>query len=236
MKVDVLCGWVDLTANLPAGNVMVGFQYRSDGGVNYTGFLVDNIQITGYPLDGAEADAGWTFNGFRVTTGTEPRQYSNYYVAEFRQYHGYDDSLRTGPYNFGFLDNPDLANWVEHFSYQDGLLISYWDNSQADNNTPQHPGQGLILPVDAHPGVLMRGATPWRNRVQTYDSTFGLEATEAYTLHFNSTGYDIPSLPAATTFDDSNSWGSVIVPNTGTRIRVVSYSAQGNFLQVTVGR
>ena len=236
-------GWVDLTANLPAGNVMVGFQYRSDGGVNYAGFMVDNVQISGYPLDGAEADAGWTFNGFRVTTGTEPRQYTNYYVVEFRQYRGYDDSLRTGPYNFGFLNNPALANWVEHFSYQDGLLISYWDNSQADNNTPQHPGQGLILPVDAHPDVLMRGATPWRNRIQSYDSTFGLERTDAYTLHFNSVGYSIPSLPATTVFNDSisywrasNPWASVIVPNTGTKIRVVSYSAQGNFLQVVVNK
>jgi immune inhibitor A len=235
-------GWVELTANLPAGNVMVGFQYRTDGGVNYDGFMVDNIQISGYPLDGAEADAGWTFTGFRVTTGTEDRLYTHCYVAEFRQYRGYDDSLRTGPYNFGFLNT--LPNWVEHFSYQDGLLISYWDNSQPDNNTPQHPGQGLILPIDAHPGVLMRpDNTPWRNRVQSYDSTFGLQATEAYTLHVNGTPSEIPSLPAAPVFNDSNSYwnasnptGSVIVPNTGTTIRVVSYSAQGNFLQVVVNR
>jgi len=123
------------------------------------------------------------------------------------------------------------------------LLISYWDNSQADNNTPQHPGQGLILPVDAHPGVLMRGNAVWRNRIQTYDSTFGLERTDGYTLHFNSAGYNIPSLPAASVFNDSNSYwsasnptGSVIVPNTGTTIRVVSYSAQGNFLQVVVNK
>jgi immune inhibitor A len=205
--------------------------------------MVDNIVVTGYPLDGAEADAGWTFTGFRVTTGTETRPYNHYYVAEFRQYQGYDDSLRTGPYNFGFLNNPALGNWVEHFSYQDGLLISYWDTSQRDNNTPQHPGKGLILPIDAHPGVLMRGNTPWRNRIQSYDSTFGLQATDAYTLHFNSVGYNIPSLPAASVFNDSNSYwnasnptGSVIVPNTGTKIRVVSYSAQGNFLQVVVNK
>jgi immune inhibitor A len=235
-------GWVDLTANLPAGNVMVGFQYRSDGGVNYDGFMADNVVISGYPLDGAETDAGWTFSGFRVTTGTEDKLYTNYYVAEFRQYRGYDDSLRTGPYNFGFLNT--LPNWVEHFSYQDGLLISYWDNSQADNNTPQHPGQGLILPIDAHPGLLMRpNNTPWRNRVQTYDSTFGLQATDGYTLHVNGIPSVIPSLPAAPVFSDSNSYwnaanpqGSVIVPNTGTKIRVVSYSAQGNFLQVVVNK
>ena len=56
-------GWVNLTANLPAGNVLVGFRYTSDGGVNYDGFMVDDIQITGSALDGAETDTGWTFTG-----------------------------------------------------------------------------------------------------------------------------------------------------------------------------
>ena len=60
-------GWVDLTADLSAyaGNVLLGFRYTSDGGVNYDGFMVDDIQISGYALDGAETDAGWTFTGFR---------------------------------------------------------------------------------------------------------------------------------------------------------------------------
>jgi len=53
-------GWVDLTANLPAGNVLVGFRYTSDGGVNYDGFMIDDIQISGSALDGAETDTGWT--------------------------------------------------------------------------------------------------------------------------------------------------------------------------------
>jgi immune inhibitor A len=235
-------GWVDLTANLPAGNVMVGFQYRSDGGVNYDGFMVDNIVISGNALDGAETDAGWTFTGFRVTTGTESKLFSNYYLAEFRQYRGYDTGLRDGVYNFGFLDNPALGNWVEHFPYQDGLLISYWDTSQSNNNTPQHPGQGLILPIDAHPTALIRAdGGVWRNRIQSYDSTFGLEPTDEITLHWLSQESVHGGLPAIPVFNDLNSyydpanpWGSVIVPQTGTTIRVVGYSAQGNFLQIVV--
>ena len=91
-------GWVDLTADLPAGNVLIGFRYWSDGGVNYDGFMIDNIQINGYPLDGAETDAGWTFTGFRRTTGTEDKLYNNYYVAEYRTYKGYDGGLKVGPY------------------------------------------------------------------------------------------------------------------------------------------
>ena len=33
----------------------------------------------------------------------------------------------------------------------DGLLIWQVDYSQEDNNTSTHPGQGLVLPIDARP-------------------------------------------------------------------------------------
>ena len=235
-------GWVDLTANLPAGDVLVGFRYTSDGGVNYDGFMIDDIQISGYDLDGAETDTGWTYTGFRVTTGTEAKLYNQYYVAEYRLYWGYDKNLQVGPYNFGFLDNPLLGNWVEHLPYQDGLLISLWDTSQANNNVRQHPGEGLLLPVDAHPtAMIWADGGVWRNRMQTYDSTFTLEPTDALTLHWLSQPSYHPSQPAVKMFDDRNSyydplnpWGSVIVPNTGTQIRIQSISAQGNFMQVQV--
>jgi immune inhibitor A len=235
-------GWVDLTADLPAGNVMVGFRYKSDGGVNYDGFMVDNIQITGYPLDGAETDAGWTFaGGFVTTTGTESKLYNQYYVVEFRTYKGYDNGLKTGPYYFGY---PTMPDYVDHFAYQDGMLINYWDTSQANNDTYDHPGQGLLLPVDAHPQALKRCGGPaiWRNRVQSYDSTFTLTPTDGIpNIHQAGVLCPVPSLPAVSAFNDRNSyydpanpWGSVITPNTGTIIRLVSISAQDSFMQVEV--
>jgi len=235
-------GWVDLTADLPEGDVMVGFRYTSDGGVNYDGFMIDDIQVSGYPLDGAEADAGWTFKGYRVTTGTEDKWYSQYYVAEYRAYWGYDKNLQVGPYNFGFLDNPLLGDWVEHLPYQDGLLISLWDTSQRNNQVRRHPGEGLLLPVDAHPEAMIRAdGGVWRNRMQTYDSTFTLEPTDAITLHWRSEPSDHPSLPAVPMFDDRlsyydpvNPWGSVIVPNTGTQIVIRSISTLDNFMQIQV--
>ena len=223
---------------------MVGFQYRSDGGVNYDGFMVDNIQISGYPLDGAEADAGWAFTGFRVTTGTEDKLYNQYYVLEYRTYMGYDAGLKVGPYYFGYLDNPLLGNWVDHFPYQDGLLINYWDTSVADNNTGLHPGHGLLLPIDAHPQALLRCGGPaiWRNRIQTYDATFTLDRTDGIpNLHQNSVLCPVPSLPAVKAFDDRKSYydpinplGSVITPNTGTIIEIRSISALDGFMQVQV--
>jgi len=72
--------------------------------------MVDNLQVSGYALDGAEADAGWTFTGFRVTTGTEDKLYSQYYVLENRTYKGYDWGLKVGPYYFGYgADKPDWS-------------------------------------------------------------------------------------------------------------------------------
>ena len=242
---DFSGGWVDLTADLSAFSgqtVDIGFRYWTDGAAVEAGFMADDIQITGQPLDDAESDFGWTFDGFRTTTGTETALYNNYYLAEFRQYRGYDANLEVGPYNFGFLDNPALGNWVEHFPYQDGLLISYWDTSQGNNNTASHPGQGLILPIDAHPEAMLRAdGGVWRNRIQSYDSTFGLEPTDALTLHWLSQPSEHPSLPATSVFNDLNSYwdpanptGSVIVPQTGTTITVVGVSAHNSFMQILV--
>ncbi|KPV50844.1 peptidase M6, partial [Kouleothrix aurantiaca] len=247
--------WVDLTANLSgySGNVLLGFRYWTDGAVAPAGFGVDEIAITGLPTDGAEADAGWTYAGFIRTTGTITQSFFNAYFGEFRQYTGYDESLKTGPYNFGFLDNPNLQNWVEHYPYQDGLLVWYYDTSFADNNVGDYCAAGrcggLFLPVDAHPGLLIRpdNGKVWRPRIQSYDATFGLEATDKITLHANSIAATYGGLPAVPVFDDTKSywvapnpaighfgWSSVPVPHTGTSIRVVSTSSQDGFMQVEV--
>lgn len=245
-------GWVDLTADLSAyggQTVALGFRYWTDvaqqgqpGEASVPGISIDEINVSGSPTDGAETDTGWTYSGsgFHATTGTEVQSYFNAYIAEYRQYRGYDASLQKGPYNFGFLDNPNRQNYVEHFPYQDGLLVWYWDTSEADNNVSDHHGSGLILPVDSHPTPLMRpDNNPWRPRVQSYDSTFTLEPTDAITLHQNSVAKSYPSLPAVSLFDDNNSYwssttatASVQVPHTGTKIRVVSMTNQKMVIKV----
>jgi immune inhibitor A len=248
--------WVDLTADLSAyagQTVTLGFRYWTDGAVAEAGFGVDDIAITGLPTDDAETDPGWTYTGFFRTTGTVTGSFFNAYFAEFRQYRGYDDSLRTGPYNFGFLDNASLGNLVEHFPYQDGLLVWYYDTSFADNNVGDNclAGRcgGLFLPVDAHPDLLLRpdNGLVWRPRVQSYDSTFGLEKTDPICLHASSIQACYGALPANPVFDDMQSywvapnpaidhfgWASVPLPGFGVTVRVVSVSAQGGFMQVQV--
>jgi len=235
-------GWAALTADLSAytGEVLVGFRYWTDVAVANPGFLVDNIEVTGYPVDGGETDTGWTYDGYVRTTGTEILgPFSNYYLAEFRQYRGFDDGLRTGPYNF-FAG----TNMVEHFPYQDGLLISYWDTSAPDNSTSAHPGWGLILPIDAHPEAMYHadGVTPWRGRIQTYDSTFSLEPTDALVFDSSIGGTFIQSsLPGVSIFDDLNEYYNPVTPtlgvehpHTGTQIRIKSINTLGNFMQIQV--
>ncbi|WP_076259562.1 immune inhibitor A domain-containing protein [Intrasporangium flavum] len=250
--------WADLTADLSAyagQTVTLGFRYWTDGAVAPAGFGVDDVAVTGQAVDGAESDTGWTLSGFSRTTGSVTKKYFNAYFAELRNYQGYDRGLKTGPYNFGFLDNPNLQNQVEHFPYQDGLLVWYYDTSFADNNVGDAclAGRcgGLYLPVDAHPGMLLRpdNGKVWRPRIQSYDSTFGLEPTDRITLHAGSIGQTYGGLAANPLFDDTKSywvapdastgnlgWSSVQVPKTGTKIRVVSSSTQGSFMQVAVNQ
>jgi hypothetical protein len=165
-------------------------------------------------------------------------------LAEFRQYRDiFDSSLQTGPYNFGFLNNPQLGNYAERYPYQDGLLVSYWDTSQGDNDTSLHPGEGLILPIDSHPEPLLRpdNNLPWSARRQSYDSPFGLDTTDVITLHANSIPGVYGGLPAVSTFDDSLQYwraatpsAGVRNPHTGTVIEIRSMSAHDSFMEVQV--
>ena len=259
--------WVTLTANLSSfanQTVTIGFGYFTDGGVQGAtgafpaGISIDEIAITGLSTDGAESDAGWSYTtngdtGFHVTTGSEQFSYFNAYLAENRQYTGYDDSLRLGPYNFGF---PSMPNKVEHFPYQDGVLIWYWDSSYDDNNVGDHPGAGLILPIDSHPQILhwSDSGAVMRPRLQAYDATFTLQPTDAITVHNPAGGAatSVPSQPGVSVFDDLQSWwvsgdpgdapgngryqaewNSVNVPKTGTQIRIQS-ETKGGFTQIEV--
>lgn len=161
-----------------------------------------------------------------------------FYLAENRQYGGYDTTLAQGPYNFGWTaTRPDQ---VEHLPYQDGLLVTYWNTAQRNNQTARHPGAGLVLPVDAHPEALRwSDGVVARNRIQSFDATFGTEATDPLSLHREvvvdgvptMTTLQVPSRQGVRVFDDSdplayydpaNPMGSVVVAGTGTRIRVAA--------------
>jgi immune inhibitor A len=172
--------------------------------VPWSGLLVDDVTLTSQGAtvlaDQAESGAGgWSASGFTLTGAQADVPYPRYYLASYRTYAGYDEHLEQGPYNYGWL--PLSARRVEHFPYQDGLLVSLWDTSYADNNTSKHPGGGLILPFDADPRPIP-GAGSLPGRIQLYDATFGLEDTDAFTLHSRGRAVRVRSHPGRAVFDD----------------------------------
>jgi immune inhibitor A len=245
-------GWKKLSYSLDdyAGQkIQFRFRYQTDGGVALKGFAADRITLTAdgavlFADDAESADAGWTANGFSRIGASFTKDYKQYYIAENRQYVSYDTSLKTGPYNFGFLGT-DRPDWVEHFQYQNGLLIWKWDTSQVDNNTSRHPGVGLALPVDSHPAALKwSDGTLMRNRIQAYDATFSTYGTDGMTLHKSgvktkikpSKGVSVFNDHTNTYWDPANPGGSVRVTDTNTKIKITKEAKDGSTIEIEVGR
>ncbi|MFF4724424.1 immune inhibitor A domain-containing protein [Streptomyces mirabilis] len=223
------------------------FRYQSDGGVALKGFAADEISVTadGSALfsDNAEtADAAWTAAGFSRVGASFTDDYPQYYIAENRQYVSYDKTLKTGPYNFGF--STTRPSWVEHYPYQNGLLIWKWDTSQKDNNVSAHAGSGLILPVDSHSTALKwSNGTLMRSRIQSYDSPFSLYRTDGLTLHNADVATKIPSKPGVPVFNDHTSTyydttaptAGVNITDTNTKIKIVKEARDGSTISLEVG-
>ncbi|WP_436501283.1 immune inhibitor A domain-containing protein [Actinokineospora sp. HUAS TT18] len=215
--------WADIAAPMNAfvgHEVKLRFRYVTNQEVALSGFFADDIQVeSGQDVvfyDGAEgATDAWELNGFRKTSGTE--LFDQFYVASYRTYEGYGNYRKTGPFNHGMPDTPKLA---EHFPYQDGLLVSYWDTSQLDNNVSQHPGEGLVLPVDANPEPIYDAlGLPWRPRIAGYDAPFSLEQSDSFTLHSAGRESLIGGRPAQPVFDDLRSYWSDEQPTASVKVR-----------------
>ncbi|MEU4608060.1 immune inhibitor A domain-containing protein [Kribbella sp. NPDC023972] len=241
-------GWVDATFDLsPYQNKTIGLQlrYSTDPAAGGKGFFADEIKVTNgattLVASGAEASPeGWTLNGFSSMGASFTSLHDNYYLASHINYVSYDQHLKTGPYNFGFANSkPD---WVEHFPYQDGLLLWYWDTSHDDNNTSEHPGEGLVLPIDSHPVPINRlDGQLWRPRVGGYDAPFGLEKADSFTLHLNGQPSYIRGQNGVPTFNDSKTYwyaeqpsAGVKVPNNGVNIKVLE--REGTTIKVRVSK
>ena len=237
-------GWEPATFDLSAyaGNTVgLRISYVTDGAAQGTdpkaiaGIFVDALTITAggstvFADDAETSPNGWTLDGFTQVGATTSKDFDNYYIAGYRTYTSYDRYLKTGPYNFGWATTePDR---VEHFAYQRGLLISYWDTSQSDNNVGVHPGMGLNLYIDAHPDTLYRlDGVPWRTRIQIYDAPFSRFRADSMTLHVNGVASYIRGQRGQPVFDDTKNWfdpiqkeHGVIVANAGVKIRVLSQS------------
>ncbi|MGN0064847.1 MAG: immune inhibitor A domain-containing protein [Nocardioides sp.] len=211
-------GYVPVSVDLtPYAGTTVGFRvrYLTDGGylgqdqsLGWSGIFVDDVKVTDASgavilADGAENPPnGWTVDGFTSVGSSKSVMSDRFYLASHRAYVSYDKYLKTGPYNFSFADRPDF---VEKFPYQDGLLVNYWDAAYTDNNTSQHLGEGLVLPVDANPQAHYNlQGTPWRGRIQNYDAPFGLQKSDSFYLYSGGRRSYIRGASAKPVFDDSD--------------------------------
>ncbi len=246
--VDGAFAWAEKSWDLSAyvgQQVQFRFRVTTDGGVASEAFLDDiAVTINGVSTtDDVEGGAGaWTAKGFSIISGTTSRPVQDLYFAENRVYSGYDATLQTGPYNFGFANTrPD---WVERFPYQNGLLVWFANGEFTDNNTSAHPGAGQVLPVDARPApVVFPDGVKLGNRRQPFDATFGTEKTDAVTFHRNGVAVTVPSTKGIPTFDDSNPnrywtadnpWASTKVAGSGTSITVHNSSHHADQMKVSV--
>jgi immune inhibitor A len=256
--------WVQLHYDLSdwAGdrNVLRQFRYVTDSNTHGSGAFLDDLSLVVNGArccaDGVETvpDPNFTANdGWKqIKNGTDVTRPARYYLVENRQYVGYDKTLEQGPYNFGWAYT--RPNWVERFPYQNGMLVWYVDNRYMDDfNTSLHPGHGWALPVDAQPSpITFADGSLLSNRRQPFDATFGLSTTDRVTFHreaLRPNGHvrlmtaTVPARHGVPLFDDSvrnrywsaaNPWGSVKVPGTGTRVRVLYESPTNQFLDVRV--
>jgi immune inhibitor A len=257
---DGVCdnAWTDLTADLTAYAgvpVKVEFEMFNDGGYHELGFSVDSIALGATVVADIEDDAaGWTLDGFRVLEGSSyEATYDRYYLAENRQYRGYDATLAEGPYSFDYAETaPDQ---VDQFPYQDGLLVWYANGLYTDNNTSAHPGGGSALPVDASPTyeVWTEGDVTYNanGRLNAFDATFDVDETDG--LHLTtetgtgSAAYDVDAQPSVPVFEDTDVnayWDDSVdgsgqystqVAGAGTMLQVLSSDETTGAMTVKVG-
>ncbi|WP_211340883.1 immune inhibitor A domain-containing protein [Xylanimonas allomyrinae] len=215
---------VDLSA-YAGQSVELTFAYVTDPAVSGNdpavpdGVVLDDIALGGTVIGDAEGGLGeWSGDGFVAAGATYETSHPGYYIAANRTYVSYDQYLKTGPYFFGY--GAALPNKVDHFAYQQGLLISYWDTSVADNDTVVHPGSGRNLYIDAHPEPFAQTSTGdlWRARVQVYDAPFGLARTDRVTLHVDGVPNTFGGLPGNPVFRDTDTYFYDAMPNQGVKL------------------
>jgi immune inhibitor A len=262
--------WRTGTFNLAAyagQTVLLRIRYVTDSATFFWGLAVDDITIGTFADDGESSPNGWTLNKFATSSGKTFTNKPHFYIAEYRQYRGYDTGLQTGPYaGTGYLNGK-----VGHYPYQDGLLITYADYDWTNNNTSTHAGEGFALPIDARSTPMTRvgvqepgtdrfwNFSAWTPAVQVFDATFGLQPTDGVVLPFvgnlpplpgspagspnRRVQFEIPiaSTPAAPVFNDMLAYwspalsaSSVLTPQSGTSLRIISTSAQDSFMHIQV--
>lgn len=233
--------WADtITYDLSAyaGNsVLLQFRYFTDSGVANKGWEVTDLKVGGTVLP----TSGFKASGWLRVDGKKTSMTDNYYIAEYRTRAGADAALENC-YQFNGL----YDNWVDWFSYNQGLHLIYRDTFWNDNDVASHIGKGGWMVIDARPrpdGIAYDETVGyWRPRIQVRDAAFSAKRTPSQSIWFRD--YDagvaegesvVPGKGAQTWFKDTWTYwfpetpeaGVKIPKNLGVRIQVKSMNADG---------
>ncbi len=159
-----------------------------------------------------------------MTTGTEDKLYNQYYVLEYRTYKGYDYGLKVGPYYFGYLDNPLLGQLRRSLrvpGWPVDQLLGYLAGRQQHRAASRDRVCCCRSTRIRRPCTRVDGPAIWRNRIQTYDSTFTLDrdgrhpeypSEQRVVAGAESAGSRRCSMTGRSYYDPTNPLGSVITP------------------------
>lgn len=212
-------GWKAQSFDLSAyadQKVQLRLRYATDWGTSNVGFFADNLKVVadGQTLvdDGAENDtSSFALNGFTKFDGNKLTDH--YYLLEWRNHKGVDEGLAH------------IKRGNSLMSYDGGLVVWYVDDSYTENWTGDHPGDGFLGVVDAHPGTSLmwsfsNGSNPVQasSRYHIADAAFGLNPTSGLDLVYPTQTLSLPSQDAVSLFDDSNSFMNTFMPDAGRNI------------------
>ena len=200
---------MDLSA-FAGQSVYLSFRLSQDGGVYGLGWCVDDVVVSGSNgavwSDYIDADSvnRWVItatddlgSGWSVSQSGVGGSFRHYYIIEWRNFIGFDQTLATS-YQF------TGAVTVDFWSHTPGLMIWYRNFVMGDNDVGLHPGRVAIGLVDSHPTPLMMPNGHYvRQRLQMMDAAFGLRGTVPNMITLLGLPTEFPSLAPQPTFDDS---------------------------------
>jgi immune inhibitor A len=193
--------WVDLTP-YAGQTIQLRLRYLTDAAFQERGWFADDFSLTDdgttvWSDDVESGDNGWTpvvatqngttGQGWIRTSGT--LEFEQYYLAEWRNFSGFDRGLRYG-YATRWVGD-DGARSVDFTKYNaPGMVLWYRDAAYSLNDEGNHlfdppsiGSKGTVLVVDAHPNPEhYRGPAAKANpsrldalpaRQQTMDAAFG---------------------------------------------------------------
>lgn len=201
-----------------AGQIIdLKIEYITDANTHYYGFVVDDMRIEQSDTliwhNNAQDQINTEFNGF-AKVGSYTYASPSHYYLQLRSYTGVDSSLQAE-------------------QYSPGLLLWYSDESQADNNTTEHPGSGFALVVDADQRSINKGSTQTSaaSAIQIRDAAFSLYQQRA--------GLGDDDLSAITEFTDKTDYSfsaqqpsGVMLPQVGFGFNIINQSSDSEDIEV----